>query len=65
MMNSRIIKKWLPKTIVLFLFHTCVSSAFAMEQTFITLASTTSTENSGLLKHLIPKFKKKLISTFA
>ena len=36
-----------------------VSSAFAQEQSFITLSSTTSTENSGLLDHLIPKFKQK------
>ena len=36
-----------------------VCTAFAEEQTFITLSSTTSTENSGLLDHLIPKFKQK------
>jgi len=31
----------------------------AMAQKFITVASTTSTENSGLFKHLLPIFQKK------
>src|SRR5437764_13846270 len=34
------------------------SSAFAQEQ-FITVASTTSTEESGLFGHLLPAFTKK------
>ncbi len=39
----------------------CMSfnSACANEQDFITLSSTTSTDNSGLLEYLIPKFKEK------
>ena len=36
-----------------------VNSAFADERSFITLASTTSTDNSGLLDHIIPKFRNK------
>src|SRR5687768_13540717 len=35
----------------------CVPSAFA--QRFITVASTTSTEQSGLFKHLLPIFERK------
>ena len=35
------------------------ATTYADEQTFITLSSTTSTENSGLLDYLIPKFKHK------
>ena len=31
----------------------------ALAQNFITVASTTSTENSGLFKHLLPAFEKK------
>src|SRR5499427_1272148 len=31
----------------------------AGQQTFITVASTTSTEQSGLFKHLLPVFEKK------
>src|SRR6476661_6719658 len=34
-------------------------SAAANAQRFITLASTTSTEQSGLFKHLLPIFEKK------
>lgn len=47
------------KVITLLLLCPCISSALAVEQTFITLASTTSTENSGLLEYLIPKFRGK------
>jgi len=32
---------------------------FALAQNFITVASTTSTEQSGLFKHLLPMFQKK------
>src|SRR5687768_8406760 len=35
----------------------CVPSAFA--QRFITVASTTSTEQSGLFKHLLPAYVRK------
>ena len=37
----------------------CISTGFAEEQAFITLSSTTSTDNSGLLEYLIPKFRNK------
>ena len=36
-----------------------VNVSFSEEQSFITLASTTSTDNSGLLDHLIPIFRDK------
>jgi len=35
------------------------STVFAEDNTFITLSSTTSTDNSGLLDYLIPKFQNK------
>ena len=41
---------------VLLAFFVCAS---AQAQTYITLASTTSTEQSGLFKHLLPIFEKK------
>ncbi|MFK7816375.1 MAG: substrate-binding domain-containing protein [Gammaproteobacteria bacterium] len=41
------------------LFLISISSANANEESFITLSSTTSTDNSGLLEYLIPKFKEK------
>ncbi len=44
--------------IVLIIFSK-ISTIHAEEQIFITLASTTSTENSGLLNYLTPKFKTK------
>jgi tungstate transport system substrate-binding protein len=37
----------------------CSISPSAMGQRFITVASTTSTEQSGLFKHLLPLFEKK------
>jgi len=37
----------------------CVSLTAHAQQKFITVASTTSTEQSGLLKHLLPAFEKK------
>ncbi len=36
-----------------------VSTTFASEKSYITLSSTTSTDNSGLLEYLIPKFRDK------
>jgi tungstate transport system substrate-binding protein len=36
----------------------CIASAMAHGQTFITMASTTSTEQSGLFGHLLPEFRK-------
>ena len=36
-----------------------INTVFAEEDLFITLSSTTSTDNSGLLDYLIPKFKDK------
>lgn len=37
----------------------CLIGAAHAQQTFITVASTTSTEQSGLFKHLLPLFEKK------
>jgi len=37
----------------------CVSFSAEAQQRFITVASTTSTEQSGLFKHLLPIFEKK------
>lgn len=59
MVINLMVKQWLWKTIIPLLIYPCISSVFAAEQTFITLASTTSTENSGLLEYLIPRFKEK------
>ena len=46
------------KNIILSLILCAVASALAQEK-FITVASTTSTEQSGLFKHLLPSFEKK------
>ena len=43
---------------ILFLLFS-ISTTHAEEGTFITLSSTTSTDNSGLLEYLVPKFKHK------
>ena len=37
----------------------CLSFTAGAQQKFITVASTTSTEQSGLFKHLLPEFEKK------
>jgi tungstate transport system substrate-binding protein len=37
----------------------CLSFTAQAQQKFITVASTTSTEQSGLFKHLLPEFEKK------
>jgi tungstate transport system substrate-binding protein len=37
----------------------CFSVAAEAQQRFITVASTTSTEQSGLFKHLLPRFEKR------
>ena len=37
----------------------CLSFAAGAQERFITIASTTSTEQSGLFKHLLPAFEKK------
>jgi tungstate transport system substrate-binding protein len=37
----------------------CLSFTAEAQQKFITVASTTSTEQSGLFKHLLPEFEKK------
>ncbi len=42
-----------------FCFLLCWSFAVNAEQRYITVASTTSTEQSGLFKHLLPIFEKK------
>ena len=49
----------LPKLSLALLFFTSVASTHAEEQQYVTLSSTTSIENSGLLDYLIPKFKQK------
>ena len=43
---------------VLSAFLSIVLAAAAQAQTSITMASTTSTEQSGLFSHLLPEFKK-------
>jgi tungstate transport system substrate-binding protein len=43
----------------LFFFAACFAFAVNAQQRYITLASTTSTEQSGLFKHLLPTFEKK------
>ena len=48
--------KW---TLVLLTLLFSISITQAEEDAFITLSSTTSTENSGLLEYLVPKFKNK------
>lgn len=45
--------------IIIISFLLCISTAFTEDQKFITLSSTTSTDNSGLLEYLIPKFRGK------
>jgi tungstate transport system substrate-binding protein len=45
------------RTLVLALM--CVSFSSEAQQRYITVASTTSTEQSGLFKHLLPMFEKK------
>lgn len=47
------------RILVTLLLLMSISAANANEETFITLSSTTSTDNSGLLEYLIPKFKDK------
>ena len=44
---------------VTILFFICAYNAVANDEPYITLSSTTSTDNSGLLDYLIPKFKIK------
>ena len=44
---------------VLILLCSAVCCAPALAQSFITVASTTSTEQSGLFKHILPLFQKK------
>jgi tungstate transport system substrate-binding protein len=40
-------------------FHALAQAPYAAAQKFITVASTTSTEQSGLFKHLLPLFTRK------
>lgn len=56
--NSIMIKKFL-KIVIALIFCMGVVNGFAEEQPYITLSSTTSTDNSGLLDYLIPRFKEK------
>ena len=43
----------------LLLLLACVSGTVQGQERYITVASTTSTEQSGLFKHLLPIFEKK------
>jgi tungstate transport system substrate-binding protein len=45
--------------LLLALLATCVATVAQAQDRFITVASTTSTEQSGLFKHLLPIFQKK------
>lgn len=47
----------MPKVVILFLW--LVTFPAAAENRFITLASTTSTENSGLFAHILPRFTQR------
>ena len=51
-------KHWLVKTIAV-MFCVACTPALAEKSPFITLSSTTSTENSGLLEFLIPRFRDR------
>ncbi len=44
---------------LLALLLSCVAAVAAAQEKFITVASTTSTEQSGLFKHLLPVFQQK------
>ena len=56
---SHRIRAWLPPTRHLLLAAGCtLAMAAAQAQTTITMASTTSTEQSGLFGYLLPEFKK-------
>ena len=44
---------------ITFLFFISTFNALAEDEAYITLSSTTSTDNSGLLDYIIPKFKNK------
>ncbi|QMU61663.1 MAG: sulfate transporter [Gammaproteobacteria bacterium] len=44
---------------IFFLLLITMNVVLAEDESFITLSSTTSTDNSGLLEYLIPKFKNK------
>jgi len=46
-------------SVLLMTLALCVSVPAALAQNFITVASTTSTEQSGMFKHLLPIFQKK------
>jgi tungstate transport system substrate-binding protein len=47
------------KSIALFVIACAAATAIDAQERFITVASTTSTEQSGLFKHLLPAFEKK------
>lgn len=51
------LKQWVVRTLIMFLALCAAPETFA--QKFITVASTTSTEQSGMFKHLLPIFQKK------
>jgi len=49
--------RMLPNILIIVVLYLNAASAWA--QQFITVASTTSTEQSGLFKHILPVFEKK------
>ncbi len=51
------LKQWAVRTSIMFLALYAAPETFA--QQFITVASTTSTEQSGLFRHLLPLYEKK------
>ena len=51
--------KYIFHTTFLFIFLLCTNNAFSESDKLIRVATTTSTENSGLLKYLAPKFEDK------
>jgi tungstate transport system substrate-binding protein len=48
----------IPKLLLLLTFYLSVCAGSMAQQRFITVASTTSTEQSGLFRHLLPAFEK-------
>ncbi len=49
----------LPGLLTLILLAVAATGATAAEESFIVLASTTSTQNSGLLDHILPRFRQR------
>ena len=56
--NARLQNRHLPKLVILF-FVLCLLAQSAFAAGFIKMATTTSTENSGLLEYIIPDFENR------